>query len=177
MIITITGPSGSGKTTLLNKLVSEYPEEIFPIVSTTTREKRKKEKDGVDYHFVDKDKFRTDQMLEFDKFGENYYGLSQEEVDKVLKRDPNSINIAILDPNGAKALKACFDDDFIYSVYILVSPEQANYYLKRRDGKKVAEKRLTVDHEAGLYNPIGYDCVIANCGTMDDLCHEFMNFI
>ncbi|HKM19179.1 MAG TPA: ATP-binding cassette domain-containing protein, partial [Aliarcobacter sp.] len=50
-ILIISGPSGCGKSTLLKEICKNIPNYYFSI-STTTRELRGEEEDGVDYHFV-----------------------------------------------------------------------------------------------------------------------------
>ena len=54
-IFIITAPSGAGKTTLIKKALShakEIGEQVYLIVSHTTREPRKGEEHGKDYCFV-----------------------------------------------------------------------------------------------------------------------------
>ncbi|OAM89191.1 AAA family ATPase [Termitidicoccus mucosus] len=51
VLLVIAGPAGSGKTTLCDRLVAEVP--VFSrVVTTTTREPRAGEVDGVHYHFL-----------------------------------------------------------------------------------------------------------------------------
>ncbi len=54
----IAGPAGAGKDTLRGKLVGLQPDKYRAILSTTTRGIRPREKDGIDYHFVDKETMR-----------------------------------------------------------------------------------------------------------------------
>ena len=60
-IITISAPSGSGKTTLC-KALRQVREDIGWSISYTTRERRKNEQNGVDYHFISKKEFE-DQII------------------------------------------------------------------------------------------------------------------
>ena len=53
----ISGASGTGKSTLINMFLKEHPGILEFSVSHTTRNPREGEKDGVDYHFVTKEKF------------------------------------------------------------------------------------------------------------------------
>ena len=55
----VSGPSGSGKSTLLNKVQSkrEFSRNLVKIVTVTTRQPRKGEKNCRDYIFLDKDEF------------------------------------------------------------------------------------------------------------------------
>ena len=53
----ILGPSAVGKDTMIGMLQEKYPEKIYKLPSYTTRPKREKEKEGVDYFFVTLEKF------------------------------------------------------------------------------------------------------------------------
>ena len=86
-LIIFSAASGAGKSTILEALQKRIPNMVYSI-STTTRPPRGSEKDGVEYHFVDKDTF-VDQIAE-GKFVEwalvhdNYYGTSKEDIDALL---------------------------------------------------------------------------------------------
>ena len=58
LMVILSSPSGVGKTTLTKKL--QQKNHSFKIsVSHTTRAPRSNEVDGIDYHFVNKEKFLT----------------------------------------------------------------------------------------------------------------------
>ena len=59
--IVLSAPSGTGKTTLANRLIEESDNCVFSI-SITTRTPRQGEQHGLDYVFVDGDRF--DKMIE-----------------------------------------------------------------------------------------------------------------
>ena len=59
--IVLSAPSGTGKTTLAHRLIEESDNCVFS-VSITTRAPRQGEQHGLDYLFVDGDKF--DKMVE-----------------------------------------------------------------------------------------------------------------
>ena len=59
--IVLSAPSGTGKTTLAHRLIEESDNCVFS-VSITTRTPRQGEQHGLDYVFVDGDRF--DQMIE-----------------------------------------------------------------------------------------------------------------
>lgn len=67
MIVILFGKSATGKDTVLRKLRDEYG--YIPIISTTTRPMRVKEKQGVDYNFVSKEEFlkmiEQDSLIEY----------------------------------------------------------------------------------------------------------------
>ena len=56
LLLILSAPSGTGKTTLARRLCALHPGAIVS-VSYTTREPRGRERDGVDYHFVDEAAF------------------------------------------------------------------------------------------------------------------------
>ncbi len=67
IMLILSSPSGVGKTTLTKKIQQKYPS--FKIsVSNTTRTPRSNEVDGIDYHFVSKDKFMS--LVNNEKFYE-----------------------------------------------------------------------------------------------------------
>jgi len=53
LVIIISSPSGAGKTTVTKKLLQKIKDSYLSI-SCTTRQPRKKEKNGVDYFFLKK---------------------------------------------------------------------------------------------------------------------------
>ena len=82
-IFIITAPSGAGKTTLIKKALShakEIGEQVYLIVSHTTREPRKGEEHGKDYCFVTEEQFKKNiadnEYLEHAIVHGNMYGLS-----------------------------------------------------------------------------------------------------
>ena len=56
VLVVIAAPSGTGKTTICNKLLKSNPGWKFSI-SATTRPMRTDEVDGVNYVYMDVDKF------------------------------------------------------------------------------------------------------------------------
>lgn len=79
----VSGPSGAGKSTVCNNLRKRHPELEFS-VSCTTREPRKGEVDGKDYHFIDKKEFRrrveNGEFLEHADVHGNFYGTLKNEI-------------------------------------------------------------------------------------------------
>lgn len=87
-ILVLSGPSGAGKSSLISKISGEIGSTYFSI-STTTREIREGETNGVHYHFVSVEEFKKeidDEMfLEYALVHGNYYGTSLGPVKKALK--------------------------------------------------------------------------------------------
>jgi guanylate kinase len=90
LMFILSSPSGAGKTTIARRLLEEEGSELAMSVSVTTRPMRPGEVDGLDYFFVDRDKF--DQLVEDDAFFEwaevfgNCYGTPKAEIRERLKR-------------------------------------------------------------------------------------------
>lgn len=111
-MVVFTAPSGAGKTTIVKHLLGKYPQLAFSI-SATTRPKREKESDGVDYYFLSEKEFR--ERLEDDKFIEHeevyagsYYGTLKSEVDRIVKLKKKVVfDIEI---NGAQNIKDRYDE-------------------------------------------------------------------
>jgi len=86
-ILLLSGPSGCGKSSLLKELYKEIESYYFSI-STTTREPRVGEVDGVDYFFVTKEEFQKDiednNFLEWAEVHGNYYGTSLKPIKQAL---------------------------------------------------------------------------------------------
>jgi guanylate kinase len=96
-LILFCGPSGSGKTTIVHHLLKKFPMMRFS-VSATTRPKRENETDGIDYHFLSPEEFRTkianNEFLEWEEvYKDRYYGSLKSEVDKILSEG----NVALFD--------------------------------------------------------------------------------
>ncbi len=87
-LIIISAPSGCGKTTILNMLSNEVDDFSFS-VSHTTRPIRIGETAGIDYHFIDNDKFiqmKTEgDFIEYAQVHTNYYGTSFASVERQLE--------------------------------------------------------------------------------------------
>ncbi len=140
-MIILVGASASGKTEAAKELYHLF--EIKKAVTTTTREMRKGEKDGVDYFFVTKEEFRKKidqgQLVEHACYAGNYYGCGKDQVadNKVL----------IVEPNGLHSFLS-LNDKGIITFFINVSKGVREKRMKiRGDNEADIEKRLASDEE------------------------------
>ena len=95
VIIVLSSPSGAGKTTIVKKLSLK---ENFKIsISYTTRIPRINEINGKDYYFITKHDFdkliENDELLEYAKVFNNFYGSSTKKVFEILEREIGSNTI------------------------------------------------------------------------------------
>lgn len=106
-MIIISGPSGAGKSSLCKEAFARIPNLYFSI-SSTTREMREGEKNGVHYNFISVERFtrgiKNGEFLEWAKVHNNYYGTPKSEVDKANRE--GKIIIFDIDIVGQKAIKA-----------------------------------------------------------------------
>ncbi len=77
ILFVVSAPSGAGKTTLCREIFDKFS-DLRHSVSFTTRPLRPGETDGVDYHFIDRDRFETmvsaGEFVEWAEVHGNLYG-------------------------------------------------------------------------------------------------------
>ncbi len=94
LFIVMSAPSGCGKSTLIDMLLQEYHDLSYSI-SCTTRAPRGEEENGLDYHFLTKERF--EELLAQDAFMEhalvhgNYYGTLKAPIVEVLNEGHSMI--------------------------------------------------------------------------------------
>lgn len=154
LFIVMSAPSGCGKSTLIDMLLQEYPDIVYSI-SCTTRAPRGEEEDGLDYHFLTKERFeellKENAFLEHAKVHDNYYGTLKAPIVEVLN-EGNSMILDIDVQGAAKVrehVKALANNDPLKIGYvdIFISPpsvEELRERLERRgtDAPEVIERRL-----------------------------------
>lgn len=162
-LFVIAAPSGAGKTTLVKALVSRNP-DLNLSISYTTRPKRRTEVDGVDYLFVDVDKFETlkedGELLEFAEVFDNYYATSRSQVEKHLAAGRNVV--LEIDWQGARQVRASMPE--CVTIFILPpSLEELERRLRdrRTDSAEVIERRLR-DAMSDMSHWDEFDYVIIN---------------
>ncbi|MDN5108213.1 guanylate kinase [Aliarcobacter butzleri] len=144
-ILIISGPSGCGKSTLLKEVYKNISDYYFSI-STTTREPRVGEVNGVDYFFVSKEEFEEDikkgNFLEYAKVHDNYYGTSLKPIIKALNE--GKLVIFDIDVQGHHLVRKKMNDSvtsvFITTPSLKVLEERLNN--RNSDSLEVIEKRV-----------------------------------
>ncbi|MCT7626352.1 guanylate kinase [Aliarcobacter butzleri] len=144
-ILIISGPSGCGKSTLLKEVYKNISDYYFSI-STTTREPRVGEINGVDYFFVSKKEFEEDikkgNFLEYAKVHDNYYGTSLKPIIQALNE--GKLVIFDIDVQGHHLVRKKMNDSvtsvFITTPSLKVLEERLNN--RNSDSLEVIEKRV-----------------------------------
>lgn len=141
-MILLSGASASGKTVTALKMCEKYG--FKKAITTTTREPRVGEKDGVDYFFISQKEFENrlnkDFFVESVSYNQNYYGSGKDQIgeDKII----------VLELNGVDAYKALGDKNIIF--FYLYAPEDVRYnrMISRGDALEKAKMRILNDRES-----------------------------
>ncbi|NLY03530.1 MAG: guanylate kinase [Campylobacter sp.] len=163
-ILVISGPSGSGKSTLINRLMSEQS-GIYFSVSSTTRQIRDGEKEGVNYHYISKELFeegiKEGSFLEWAIVHKNYYGTSRIPIEKALK-DAKTV-IFDIDIQGFKAVKEKFKNEIV-SIFITTKnkSELENRLIARATDDKENISRRIMNAVGEMEYIKEYDYLIVN---------------
>ena len=162
LMVILSSPSGVGKTTLTKKIQQKY--KNFKIsVSHTTRTPRSNEVDGVDYHFVSKEKFKElidkGKFYEYAKIFENYYGTLKKNVDDAIKENDILFDI---DWQGTKQLSK-FKNLNLIKIYLITDKEELKSRLIKRNqntNEEVKKRFDSFDEDIKHWND--YDYIIIN---------------
>lgn len=88
ILIVVSGFSGAGKGTLMKALLAKYEERYALSISATTRKPRPGEEDGREYFFISteefEDKIANDELIEYARYVEHYYGTPRDYVERQL---------------------------------------------------------------------------------------------
>jgi guanylate kinase len=163
IMLVLSSPSGAGKTTIASRLLKDPGVEIS--ISHTTRMKRKGEKDGKDYHFVDRETFTRmrdqDAFLEWAVVFDNYYGTTRKPVEEALAAGRDVL--FDVDWQGARKLRESAQDDVV-AVFIL--PPSAAALEERLRARAEDSEDVVVRRMRGASNEIQhwdeYDYVVLN---------------
>jgi guanylate kinase len=128
LLIVLSGPSGVGKDTVLARMKeSDYP--LKHITTLTTRPRRPKERDNLDYHFVSMERFQemieNSELLEWANVYGNWYGIPKEAVKQAL--DKGQDIIVKVDIQGAATIKKILPQ----AIFIFLAPPSMKELLIR----------------------------------------------
>ena len=164
-VIIFSAPSGAGKSTVVNHLLGLHPEFEFSI-SATSRPPRGSEQDGVEYYFIDAERFREliaeDAFIEYEEvYEDRFYGTLKSEVERIWAKD--HVIIFDVDVKGGVNLKKYFGDAALSVLIIPPSMEVLEARLRGRgtDSEEAIRERLAkaaweLDFAAGKFD---YDLI------------------
>jgi len=166
VLFVVSGPSGVGKSTLVKAAMSRIPGLAFS-VSATTRAPRAGERDGVEYHFVDPERFaelvRDGAFLEHATVYDRSYGTLRAPTEASLASGASLL--VDIDVQGAEQVRVSKPD----AVHVFVLPpslEALEHRLRSRgtDAEETIRRRMDQAMQQ-LAGCVRYDYVIVN----DDL--------
>lgn len=168
----ISGPSGAGKSTII-RLVRERVPGLGYSISHTSRAPRKGERNGVQYHFVDRNTFQKmiDQgaFVEWARVYQDYYGTS---IEGLRGRLDEGLDVILdVDSQGAANIRKHFKE----SVLIYVLPPSFESLEKRLRGRATEDEtviRARFEQASGdIRNCARYDYLVFN-DALDDAVRE-----
>ena len=144
LLFVITAPSGAGKTSLIDAVMKADP-TLKLSVSYTTRAPRRGEKNGVEYHFVEDERFlamkERGEFLEDARVHGFRYGTSKKVITDALARGEDLI--LEIDWQGARQVRALYPS--CVGIFILPpSVEELERRMRSRgqDAEDVIRRRV-----------------------------------
>ena len=107
-IVVLMGEAGAGKDSMMQAVLRKLAEkghvaDVHEIVSCTSRPMREGEAHGINYYYYHPSDFEmkilNDEMLEFTKFNNWWYGTGYDSV-----RGDGVVNIGVFNPAGVRQL-------------------------------------------------------------------------
>ena len=166
LLVILSGPSGVGKGTVRKYIMDNFNVKLNYSISMTTRPKREKEVEGVDYYFVTPEEFQrnidNDNFLEWEEFVGNRYGTPKSKVEELRNQGKNVL--LEIEVNGATDVMKKINDDRVISFFLMPPSANAleNRIRKRKtESEEVIQERLQKGiKEMAMANQ--YDHIILN---------------
>jgi guanylate kinase len=177
LLLVVSGPSGVGKTTIVHEVIRRLGGEFS--ISATTRARTERERDGVDYHFVDQATFQRwideGRFLEYAQvFGRSWYGTLRDQVEQALGE--GKLIVLDIDVQGARDVKMRLPA----ALGVFVLPPSEETLLKRlrargREDEIAIERRFAEAQKEILFAKSSgvYDAFLVNDDleiAIDQLC-------
>lgn len=176
MLVVLSAPSGCGKDTVF-KAICKKRSDVVESVSATTRKPRPGEVDGVNYFFMDENKFidmiNSNGLIEYAQYNNNYYGTPVKGVEKAI--GDGKICFLIIEVQGAQKVMNMFPD--CVSIFLLPPSEEVlkiRLHGRETDSEEMIQERLAISKvELGFKDKYTYQV------TNDDLdiCVDNINKI
>ena len=162
-LIVVSGPSGAGKSTVISQVMEQDRSVVFS-VSATTRKPREGEREGVDYYFIDTERFKkmieNGELLEYAQYVDNYYGTPKAPVlDNLEKGFSVLFDIEV---QGARQIKSLCPE----AILIFVIPSDFSEIEKRLHARgtdseeKIRQRIKTAKYEYSI--ALNYDYIVLN---------------
>jgi len=162
----LSAPSGTGKTTLAVELLRRV-QGLTRTISCTTRSPRQGESDGVDYTFVDENRFQElrdgGEFLEWATVHDNLYGTPRSEIERIRVAGEDAL--MVIDVQGGEQVRERLED----AVTIFVLPPSPGALRRRLEGRDGTGPEAQLTMNLRLRNAteeisrfVGYDYLVIN---------------
>lgn len=146
-LLIFSAPSGSGKTTIVQYLLKQPELNLAFSVSATSRPRRGKEKDGVNYYFMSitefKRRIKNGDFLEWEEvYRDNFYGTLKSEVDRLWEEGKNVI--FDIDVAGGLRIKRKFPKETLAVFVKPPSVDELKIRLKKRSTESDAKINMRI---------------------------------
>lgn len=163
ILFVLSGPSGVGKGTVRQKLFEQETKLKYSI-SMTTRQKRSGEVDGTDYFYKTEQEFLDlidqNQLLEYAKYVNNYYGTPKAYVQEQL--DAGNDVFLEIEVQGALQVKENFPDGVFIFLFPPSLEELKNRIISRgTESNELVRNRLQ-EAKKEIDMMSAYDYVVVN---------------
>ncbi|HQF57447.1 MAG TPA: guanylate kinase [Candidatus Magasanikbacteria bacterium] len=162
-LVIISSPSGGGKDSIISALLKIIPNSTR-LITTTSREPRPGNQNGIDYYFVSQTEFenkiQNEEMVEYNNYAGNYYGIEKKNL--ILALENNEWVFTQIEVNGKQHL----DEQNIPNISIFLLPENLEILAKRirnrggLDEEKIKERLEIAQKE--INKSVLYDYQIVN---------------
>ena len=147
-IIVVSAPSGCGKSTIINSILDKGDVALKFSVSATNRSPRTGEVDGVHYHFLTTEAFKSaiaaDEFVEWEEvYPGRFYGTLKSEIERRINRGGDII--LDIDVKGGINVKKLYGDRVKTIFFLPPSIEELRRRLEHRgtDSKEVINERVS----------------------------------
>jgi len=164
-LIILTGPSGVGKGTVVKEILGKE-KNFWLSISATTREPREGEKDGENYYFLNKEKFKEmieqNLFLEWAQFAGNYYGTPLSSVNEKIEK--GFTVLLEIEVEGARQIKNKFPNSL--SIFLLPpDKEELERRIRNRGTEKeeaIKKRLLRANYEISVSNEFDFALINLN---------------
>ena len=176
LLLVVSGPAGVGKTTLCTRMLEVYP-SLQRVITSTTRQPRPGEKDGVDYHFLSPEAYQealdAGEFYEFAEVHGNGYGTFKQEILGRLSRGEDLL--LNIDVQGAESYRnAATQDPAIGQslVSLIVAPKSLEALKERmfsrgHDAPEIVARRLKNAEEEISHRDHFDHCIVSDTKEAD----------
>ena len=164
LLLVISAPSGCGKDTVISSVLEKMENDAYLSVSMTTRGIRPGEQEGINYYYVTEEEFfrnvNEGNMLEYARYGSNYYGTPVKPVKKLMSE--GKVVILIIEVEGGGNVRKTFPE----AVKVFIMPPSMQVLENRLRGRNTDSEQAILDRleiaKKEMERAVEYDYKVVN---------------